>query len=76
MLRFVFGLLALLLLATCGGTKQAALPPGSTVLILGDSLSYGTGAARGEDYPGILATTTGWNIVNAGVPGDTTAGGL
>jgi len=46
------------------------------VLILGDSLSYGTGANQGEDYPSLLAKTTGWQIINEGVPGDTTAGGL
>lgn len=46
------------------------------MLVLGDSVSYGTGAARGEDYPSLLAAKTGWNVVNAGVPGDTTAGGL
>ena len=46
------------------------------MLILGDSLSYGTGANPGEDYPTLLAKTTGWQIINEGVPGDTTAGGL
>lgn len=46
------------------------------MLILGDSLSYGTGANQGEDYPTLLAGTTGWQIINAGIPGDTSAGGL
>lgn len=69
-------LLLALLLAACGGPQHEALLPGATVLVLGDSLSYGTGAARGQDYPSILAASTGWKIVNAGVPGDTTAAGL
>ncbi len=71
-------LLFILILASCGGHKEkyAAIPQGATVLILGDSLSYGTGANAGEDYPSLLAKTTGWNIINEGVPGDTTAGGL
>ncbi len=60
--------------------KYAAIPQGATVLILGDSLSYGTGANlganKGEDYPALLAKRTGWNIINEGIPGDTTAGGL
>lgn len=61
----------------CSSDKQyTALPANANVLILGDSLSYGTGAAKGEDYPSLLAASTGWNIINAGVPGDTTAGGL
>jgi acyl-CoA thioesterase I len=60
--------------------KQAAIPQGAIVLVLGDSLSYGTGAnlgaKTGEDYPALLAKSTGWNIINAGIPGDTTEGGL
>jgi acyl-CoA thioesterase I len=70
--------LFLILLTACGADlpKQSALPAGSKVLILGDSLSYGTGAKQGEDYPTLLAQSTGWDIINAGIPGDTTAGGL
>jgi acyl-CoA thioesterase I len=64
-------------IAACGeSAKYAAIPKGATVLILGDSLSYGTGAKDGEDYPALLAKSTGWKIVNKGIPGDTSAGGL
>lgn len=72
----IYGLL--LLITACGHhpASQVAIPPGATVLILGDSLSYGTGANAGEDYPALLAQTTGWQVVNAGVPGDTSAGAL
>jgi len=45
-------------------------------VILGDSLTYGTGAGSGEDYASILASNTGWNIINAGVPGNTSFDGL
>jgi acyl-CoA thioesterase I len=71
-------LLFIFILVGCGKTveKYAAIPQGATVLILGDSLSYGTGANVGEDYPSLLAKTTAWKIINEGVPGDTTAGGL
>ena len=77
-MKKLFLILILLLLAACGGDKPkyATIVQGATVLILGDSLSYGTGANKGEDYPSLLAKTTGWNIINEGVPGDTTAGGL
>ena len=65
------------LMASCSESeKYSAIPKGATVLVLGDSLSYGTGAKDGEDYPTLLAQTTGWKIINKGVPGDTTAGGL
>jgi acyl-CoA thioesterase-1 len=75
-------LLLIITLVACGKTaeKHAAIPQGAIVLILGDSLSYGTGANTGtntgEDYPSLLATKTGWQIINAGVPGDTSEGGL
>ncbi len=71
-------LVFILILASCGGSapQHTVIPAGATVLILGDSLSYGTGANTGEDYPTLLAKTTGWNIINEGVPGDTTTGGL
>jgi len=43
------------------------------VLALGDSLTFGTGAGAEADYPARLAAMTGWQIVNAGVPADTSA---
>jgi acyl-CoA thioesterase-1 len=75
---FFSTLLFIFALSSCGKDvqKYPAIPAGATVLILGDSLSYGTGANAGEDYPTLLAKTTGWQIINEGVPGDTSAGGL
>lgn len=78
-LLLIFSLVVSLFnLVACGKTaeKYAAIPQGATVLVLGDSLSYGTGANAGEDYPSLLAKATGWKIINEGVPGDTSAGGL
>jgi acyl-CoA thioesterase I len=51
--------------------RPATLPPGNLVLALGDSITFGTGAAAGQDWPQGLAGLTGWQIVNAGIPGDT-----
>lgn len=66
-----------LFIAACGEEQRyTPLPKTATVAILGDSLSYGTGAEKGQDYPSLLAANTGWNIINAGVPGDTSADGL
>jgi acyl-CoA thioesterase-1 len=65
-------------LAGCGKKqpKGQAVARGATVLALGDSITFGTGAAPHASYPAALARLTGWNIVNAGVPGDVTAGAL
>lgn len=60
------------LLAACAkAPKLSRLAAGSTVLAFGDSVTSGTGAAPGEDWPSRLAAATGWRVVNAGVPGDT-----
>jgi acyl-CoA thioesterase I len=58
--------------------KHATIP---TVLVLGDSLSAGYGLRRADAYPALLsekAAAAGkrLHIVNAGVSGDTTGGGL
>lgn len=63
---------SLALLVACGkSARHATVPAGQTVLALGDSVTFGTGAAPGEDWPTLLAAATGWRVVNAGVPGDT-----
>ncbi|MEJ8837170.1 GDSL-type esterase/lipase family protein [Ramlibacter sp. AN1133] len=53
--------------------RMAAIPAGATVLALGDSITFGTGASADASYPAVLASLTRWNVVNAGVPGDTSA---
>ena len=66
------------LLGACdrGKTAAKAVPAGATVLALGDSLTYGTGASPDASYPTVLAALTGWKVINAGVPGDTSAQAL
>lgn len=47
-------------------------PLSRTIVCFGDSLTYGTGAGRAEGYPERLKALTGREVINAGVPGDTT----
>lgn len=65
-------------LFACGrpAPQSTVVPPGATVLALGDSLTAGVGAAPETSYPAVLGRLTGWNVVNAGVSGDTSAQGL
>ncbi|MFA9286932.1 GDSL-type esterase/lipase family protein [Comamonas sediminis] len=62
-------------LAAC--SKKAplatALPAGATVLALGDSLTQGVGASAAQSYPQLLAERTGWNVINAGISGETSS---
>jgi acyl-CoA thioesterase-1 len=77
----VFGLL---MSALGGGIPTLpAQAPGEgkqKILILGDSITAGYGLAPEEAYPALLqkkahAEALPWEVVNAGVSGDTTAGG-
>ena len=80
------------LVVACGGPEivETVAPPGPTahppsaairVVFLGDSLSAGLGLAEADAFPSIvqnLLRETGHevDVVNAGVSGDTSAGGL
>lgn len=46
------------------------------IICFGDSLTYGTGARSGGDYPSQLATMIDKPVINKGLPGDTTASAL
>jgi len=69
---------ALLLLAATSARAPAAE---RVLVILGDSLTAGLGVAREEAYPALLEARLrrdgfAYRVVNAGVSGDTSAGGL
>jgi acyl-CoA thioesterase-1 len=79
-----------LLLAACGADAQKATPKyleprvpvdAPLVAVLGDSLSAGIHLAEDEAFPAVVQTMllekgVTFRLVNAGVSGDTTAGGL
>ncbi len=74
-LRVVGVVLLALLIGCTDAPRNAVIPEGATVLALGDSLTFGTGATPETSYPSILAKASGWNVINAGVPGETAAEG-
>jgi acyl-CoA thioesterase-1 len=74
--RHLILLIALVALAACGKAKEEAIPPGSEVLALGDSLTEGAGVTPQEAWPALLASRTGWVVINGGISGDTSGGAL
>jgi len=48
-------------------------PNGSNIICFGDSLTYGTGSTPGKNYPAQLSLLISKPVINAGIPGDTTA---
>ena len=74
-------LAVLVLVALSGVVPGAARGAERVIVFLGDSLTAGFGVAREDAYPSLLQvqlTREGYDyrVVNAGVSGDTTAGGL
>ena len=69
-----------------GGFAQPVAPPAASpgrpaILVLGDSLTAGLGVEPEEAYPALLqkkidAAGLDFAVINGGVSGDTSAGGL
>ena len=79
--RLLVGAMAAALAFWAGGCSRSGprlrpLPPQGRVLAFGDSITHGTGAGPGEDYPSRLAAFIHREVINAGVPGEETAQGL
>lgn len=70
------GFLGYRFFAPGAGSIRNPHPSGENIICFGDSLTYGTGAARGMDYPSRLSRLISRPVMNKGVPGDTTARAL
>lgn len=76
-LRAISLFAAIVMIAACGSKpEETALPPGSKVLALGDSLTAGAGVTIEQAWPALLASRTGWDVINGGVSGDKSSDAL
>jgi lysophospholipase L1-like esterase len=67
--------LGYLLIFSPSGTRTDVIAD-DVIICFGDSLTYGTGASKGNDYPSQLLRMISRPVINVGVPGDTTASAL
>jgi lysophospholipase L1-like esterase len=75
--QLVIVMMAAFLFIGCGNDpKLQLLADDAVILAFGDSLTYGTGAAKGASYPSVLANLTGLKVINKGIAGEQTAQGL
>lgn len=75
--RLAVLLLATILVVACGdAAPRLGLAADARIVAFGDSLTRGTGAAPGQGYPEQLAALGPWQVINEGVPGETSDQGL
>ena len=76
-MKKIITLLVILLASSCSDTTQKLTPLkfNSTILAFGDSLTYGTGAPKGHDYPSLLSEIININVINKGIPGELSSQG-
>lgn len=75
-INVILVLAAALFLVGCSSSKLEPLESGDVIVAFGDSLTVGVGAHSENSYPSVLAGLSGFEVVNAGVSGETTGEGL
>lgn len=73
---FIFVLIAFFLFRDSDWEIKNNPPENNTIVAFGDSLVDGVGATPGNDFVSVLSRQIGREIINHGVPGDTTRMGL
>jgi lysophospholipase L1-like esterase len=73
---YVWPFIILLLISCDSGAPLKPLSKNAVILAFGDSLTYGTGAAREQAYPAHLQALISRTIINAGIPGEVSLSGL
>jgi lysophospholipase L1-like esterase len=74
--QIIITTLITVLLSGCSEPKLEPIKYGGSILAFGDSLTVGVGTAQANSYPAVLSELSGFNVINAGISGETTASGL
>ncbi|OOY33915.1 arylesterase [Solemya velum gill symbiont] len=74
--RLALVLFLLALFTACSSPELNSIGHDGTILAFGDSLTVGKGADKKNSYPSVLAELSGLTVINAGVSGETTDGGV
>lgn len=78
-MKYLFITIAILLILFSFNKKEThikALNPQDSILAFGDSLTYGYNANPNESYPSVLTHLSGLNVINAGIPAESSKDGL
>ena len=77
MMRYFLVFTLLLSIVGCKGKNGITpLSADATIFCFGDSLTFGTGAEPGKSYPDELARLINRQVINAGIPGETSGEAL
>jgi len=79
MMKFIAIFLLIAIIIFSISTKESTiqpLKPQDTILAFGDSLTYGYNANPNESYPFILSHLSGYKVINAGIPAESSRDGL
>lgn len=77
--KFVLVFLVIFLACGCGENVYSIKnidSKGENIICFGNSLTVGTGASNGKDYPGLIAKEVNLPVINAGRGGDISLDGL
>ncbi|MDR1976799.1 MAG: arylesterase [Campylobacteraceae bacterium] len=72
---FALGFIAIFFIYSRAGAK-IQIPQEAVILAFGDSITAGFGAKDGESYPARLSAMLNMRVINAGISGEDSRGGL
>lgn len=75
-LLIILSLLSCICISGCAGKVKNAGSGGSDIICFGNSITYGQGAEADQAYPFFLGEMVQRNVINSGVPGETTEDAL